>query len=140
MKATRKSPKARQATLADMAWGMRLALASYPQYDLTCAVSWVTTHINDANLRFVRTEHALGIATISRKFWTPGVLEGAVIALFCEPGNTWDALAVVRSLAAWAKEKGAVSLELSSDTVYDVSALAKRLGKITTVTGYIAEI
>lgn len=130
----------RDATLCDMAWGMRLAVACYPQYDLNCATAWVTVHVNDKNLRFLRTDHALGIAAVSRKFWTPGATEGSLIAIFTESGHPWDAVAVVRALAAWAKAKGASTFELSSDTASDVSTLAKRLGKTTTITGYIAEI
>lgn len=115
----------------DIFWVVWLGRKRYPKnYDPIGAEGWLRNVVLKTPLQFFpqRTENAFCVSMISVKPWTPSEQECHVAALCADDGALWDALFLLRWSQEWARSRRCTWWAMSSDTEYDFSMLAKRLG------------
>ena len=78
----------------------------------------------------IRTQNAFLIALIAFIPWTPTEPECNVAFLCCDDGCMWEGLKLLRTSIDWAKMRRCAVWRMSSDTTYDFSALARRIGAV----------
>lgn len=134
------APRVRRMTREDAPWALALATRRYPQFDVFAAAHWLDQWIDSRDMCFMRSEHAACVACIVSKFWAPQVKEAHLMFLLAEDNHAWDAVRALRAVIQWAAQAGAEIFEMSSDTGFDVSRLARRFGKTRTVTAHVLEL
>lgn len=115
----------------DLLWGVWLAKKRYPKsYDALGSEAWMRNIVLKQPLMFLaqRTENAFCISMLSVKPWTPSDTECNVAALCTDDGAMWEGLNLLRWSIKWAQLRKCAFWQMSSDTDYDFTMLARRLG------------
>lgn len=118
-------------TEADVLWIVWLGRKRYPKnYDPAGAEGWLRNRVLRDPLMFLpmRTDNAFAVSMISVKPWTPAEFECHVAALCADDGAMFEAFKLLRWSQEWAKLRKCTFWSISSDTEYDFSMLARRLG------------
>ena len=76
----------------------------------------------------IRTQNAFSIALIAYIPWTPAEIECNMAFVCADDGAMWEALKLMRASIEWARLRRCKKWRMSSDTEYDFSAIARRLG------------
>jgi hypothetical protein len=76
----------------------------------------------------IRTDNAFSIALISFIPWTPVEIECNMCFICADDNCMWEALKLLRVTIDWARMRKCKRWRMCSDTEYDFSALARRLG------------
>ncbi|HEX3525154.1 MAG TPA: hypothetical protein VHT52_24080 [Stellaceae bacterium] len=103
----------------------------YPQnYDPPGAEGWLRNIVLKNPLMFLpqRTANAFLISMISVKPWTPADYECNVAALCADDGALWEAMKLIRWSVEWARLRKCTTWSMMSDTDYDFTMLARRIG------------
>ena len=118
-------------TETDIPWLKYLGQKRYHEaFDLEGTEGWFRNIVLKGPLMFypVRTDNAFLIAMLSCCPWTPSLFECNVILVCADDGAMWDALTLLRGSINWARRRQCVIWRLSSDTDYELSPLARRVG------------
>lgn len=100
------------------------------RYDQTTSEGWFRNIVLKAPLIFLpaRLSDAFIISSVNVIPWLPGELEANCVMLCAEEGAMWQALRLLRFSIEWARNRRCVEYRLSSETGYDIAALAMRVG------------
>ena len=115
----------------DLPWLHALGSKRYPaRFDPDAACQWFRNIVLKSPMMFypVRSADAFAISMLSCLPWTPNELETNVVFLCADDGAMWQALKLLRASIAWAERRKCTVWRMSSDTDYDLRALAYRLG------------
>jgi hypothetical protein len=115
----------------DLPWLIYLGKKRYGlDYDYTTVEGWYRNIVLKSPLMFhsARTENAFAISMISTLPWLPSEFEANIIFICAEDGAMWEAMRLLRDSVAWAKLRKCKRWRMSSNTEYDVQAMARRLG------------
>jgi hypothetical protein len=98
--------------------------------DWAAAEMWFRNIVLKGPMVFLplRTDHAFLVGMITVVPWRPAEWEAIMMWLCSEDGFMWEALALLREGAAWAKRRKCVEFRISSETTFDIAPLAKRIG------------
>lgn len=121
----------RLITEEDLLWVVWLGRKRYPKnYDPPGAEGWLRNQVLKNPLMFLpmRTRNAFCISLISVKPWTPTENECNVAAICADDGAMWEAMKLIRWSVEWARNRKCTLWSMMSDTQYDFSALAQRIG------------
>lgn len=120
----------RRMTPEDIEWALSIGRNYYEgRYDEQGVRLWLHARLNDANMVFVRSAHAVGIAHLGARYYAPNNLQAFLTLLYAEPGNHGrEVLRIVEALRDWATEKKAAKFWFSDITGYDLGALLKIVG------------
>lgn len=121
----------RLITEADILWVVWLGRKRYPKnYDPLGAEGWLRNRVLKEPLMFLgqRTDNAFCVSMVSVKPWTPSEFECHVAALCADDGAMSEAIRLLRWSIEWSKLRKCSVWSISSDTDYDFSMLARRLG------------
>jgi hypothetical protein len=99
-------------------------------FDYSTVEGWYRNIVLKSPMMFrsARTENAFAISMLSTLPWTPSEFECNVIFVCAEEGALWEAMKLMRDSVAWAKGRKCARWRLSSNTQFDVHAMARRLG------------
>lgn len=117
--------------LKDLPWIHYLFHKRYPSsYCYPTAERWYREMVmtNPFTFYAVRTDDAFLIATWVIYAWIPGDPEAHVAVICADENAQFQAITLLRASIAWAKTRHAAKWKVASDTDYDLSALAKRVG------------
>ena len=120
----------REATADDVPWIMSLGYSRYGPYDPGPVLSHIIHLIRSDHALFIRNDRAFAIGTLFVPPWRLTPPECNVLMLCSEPGAVWDAVRCLRRVVSWAKDKGCIKCWFGSETEYDISAVAKRVGGV----------
>jgi hypothetical protein len=115
----------------DLPWLIYLGKKRYgTNFDYTTVEGWYRNIVLKSPLMFhcARMPNAFCISMISTVPWAPSEFEVNVIFICAEEGAMWEAMRLLRDSVAWAKTRKCCRWRVSSNTEYDVCAMAKRLG------------
>ena len=118
-------------TEQDIFWVVWLGRKRYPKdYDPMGAEGWLRNTVLKQPLMFLpmRTQNAFAVSMISVKPWTPSVNECHLAAICCDDGAMYEGVKLCRWSIEWAKLRKCSLWSMSSDTEYDFTMLAKRIG------------
>jgi len=120
----------RRVAVDDLPWAMSLGYRRYGAYDPGKTLLYLAEVLSAPQALFIRTDDAFLLAAIITPVWRSDGPECNVLALCSEPGAHWQAIRLLRRSVGWAKERGCRSWWFASETHYDISALAKRVGAV----------
>ena len=118
-------------TEADINWMHDLGSRRYPQrFDSISTEQWFRNVVMKQPLLFypARTENAYCISMLGLLPWLPTEVECNVVFICTEPGFMWEGIHCLRASIDWAKSRRCKLWRISSDTDYDLRAIALRLG------------
>lgn len=124
----------RPAALTDLLEIARRMMLHYPERATsTTAIAgakWICWAIGNRNRLVLIGPNAFGIAQYGMFYGCEA--RAQVDILCCRPsaGGALESLRMLRKMVAWARRRGAPSLQLSSDNGTDFAAFGKRLGAI----------
>jgi hypothetical protein len=127
----------------DIPWMSNLAQARYPRhYDIEAAEMWMRNIVLRQPMVFypIRTDHAFMVTLISLLPWLPGEPEANVIMLCTENDHVWDGVRLARASFAWAIRRNCWRWGFTSDTEFDLSPIAQRLGVIARSPRYVVTL
>lgn len=120
----------RRASLSDLDHIISIARRAYARQtvDWDRVRPWVASMLSDQH-RFMclMGERSIGFMTVMHSPWDAAP-RAFLLPLFSLPGPDLEPLALVRQLAAYAKQVGCSSLACGTETSSDVGILLKRLG------------
>jgi hypothetical protein len=107
----------------------RLRLQNHA-FDLLSAEGWMRNIVLKQPMVFlpIRTADAFLIAILAVIPWLPADMECNVALVYAEDGKMWEAVALIRESLAWAKRRGCAEWHISSESVFDLAPIAKRVG------------
>ena len=116
----------------DIPWMVGLAkrrLGNH-DFDLLSAEGWVRNIVLKQPMVFlpIRSADAFLIAIVSCIPWSPAKLECNVALVYAEEGHMWEAVALIRESIAWGRRRGCHEWHVSSESVFDLGPIAKRVG------------
>jgi hypothetical protein len=115
----------------DIPWLIYLCKKRYSQrYDQFGTEGWFrNTVLKQPGLFLpIRTQNAFSIALISFIPWTPSEIECNMAFICADDGAMWEAMKLMRATIDWARMRKCKRWRISSDTEYDFSPIARRLG------------
>jgi hypothetical protein len=115
----------------DLPWLHNLFSKRYPdRYDAATTERWFrSVVVKDAmHMYAARTNDAFVVAMMVTMPWLPGHPEVNVVGICADDGAGWQVIKLLRGSIDWARKRNAAVWRLSSDTMYDVWALAERVG------------
>jgi hypothetical protein len=115
----------------DLPWLTDLCKRRYShKYDAPGAEGWFRNIVLKAPLMFypARLTDAFTITMLSCEPWLPADFTANVVFTCANDGAMWQTLHLLRDSIAWAKKRRCVAWRMWSDTDYDVSPLARRVG------------
>jgi hypothetical protein len=116
----------------DLPWLHALFKKRYPppRYDALTTERWFRGFaVKDAlNLLAVRTDDAFLVAMIVVLPWLPSEPECNVVCICADDDAGWQVIKLLRTSIEWARLRNAARWRLNSDTEYDISPLALRVG------------
>jgi hypothetical protein len=122
----------RLTTENDLQWLIYLGKKRYGTegFDYSTVEGWYRNIVLKSPLMFrsARTDNAFVISMISTLPWTPSEFECNVIFVCAEEGAMWEAMKLVRDSVTWAEQRKCARWRLSSNTQFDVYAMARRVG------------
>lgn len=121
----------RNLTEHDIPWLNYLCKKRYShRYDSSATENWFRNIVLRSPLTFyyTRTNNAFQITMLSVMPWLPAEPEASMIFACADDGHMWEIIKLCRDSVEWARNRRCTIWRLSSDTEYDFSGLAKRLG------------
>lgn len=115
----------------DIPWLTDLCKRRYShKYDSVTTEGWFRNIVLKQPVIFypARMPNAFCISMLSLVPWLPSEVECNVVFVCAEDGALWEAMKLLRSSIEWARTRKSTVWRLSSDTDYDLSAMAFRLG------------
>jgi hypothetical protein len=105
-------------------------LGNDTRFDFLSAEGWVRNIVLKQPMVFlpIRSSNAFLIAILACIPWLPADMECNVALVYAEEGSMWEALALIRESVAWADRRGCAEWHISSESVYDLAPLARRVG------------
>jgi hypothetical protein len=99
-------------------------------YDRLATEQWVRNLVLKGPMIFlpIRTDDAFLIAMLSTTPWMPSVPECNVGMVCADDGAVWQAVTLLRASIEWARRRKCSIWRLSSDTDYDLTPIALKLG------------
>jgi len=125
----------RPLTSDDLAWVYYLCRKRYAaSYTPIESEGWFlnTVFKNSAAFFAARTEHAFVVAHLQIWPWTANNLICELMLLCADEGAMWEAIALARASIDWARSRRAIKWRISSETPFDLTPLAMRVGAKTT--------
>ena len=126
----------------DIQWLIFLGKKRYGiDYDYLATEGWFRNVVLKSPIMFqpIRTANAFAISMLSCLPWLPSDFECNVVFICCDEGAMWEGMKLMRSSIEWAKKRKCVRWRISSDTQYDLAAMAKRLGATEISPRYLIE-
>lgn len=127
----------------DLPWLTYLCKKRYSHdFDSETTTAWFKNIVLKSPLMFyaIRTQDAFCITLISVTPWLPNSIEANMVFLCADDDCMWQAIRLLRSSIDWAKRRHCTLWRLSSDTDYDLSPLAMRLGATEQTPRYILHL
>jgi hypothetical protein len=115
----------------DTPWLVDLCKRRYAEhYDAPGAEGWFRNIVLKSPLMFypARTEHAFVITMLACEPWLPSDFTANAVFTCADDGAMWEVIPLLRDSIVWARKRRCVSWRMWSDTDYDVSPLARRVG------------
>ena len=115
----------------DLPWLHFLFKKKYDsRFDAVTTENWYRNVVLKAPLMFypVRLQNSFLIGMLSCVPWLPNDFDCHVACLCADDGAGWEVLRLLRGSIAWARTRKCKHWMINSDTEYDVSPLARRLG------------
>lgn len=127
------TPKIRLVRAEDIDWLSEVCANAYPGKikDWDGFKRWWLQAVNNRELACLRTDKAFIVCALQRFFYDPSLVLGKTIYFASEQTAPWDMVALVRTGARWAAERGAKEFEIDAITGIDPRPLAARLGNLT---------
>jgi len=72
--------------------------------------------------------------------WLPANNECNVVTICADDGAGWQVIKLLRASIDWARKRNCSAWKLSSDTDYDVTPLAKRVGAQQAHTRFVLDL
>ena len=130
----------RPVAIGDLPWLLSLASERYPPFDPGTTLSWLAGIINNPQGYAIRTNDAFAIATCMAPAWHPKSPECHLLFLCAAPGEHWQAIRLARDTVRWARTQRCVKWWFSSETDYEIAAIARRLGAKRKVIRYVMDL
>lgn len=114
----------------DLPWLYDICRRRYShKYDPYSTEGWFRNIVLKNPLMFLpqRMPNAFAISMLTVLPWLPSDFNANMIFVCAEENCGWEALKLLRSSIAWAKDRKCKTWGLASDTAVDLSALAHRL-------------
>lgn len=127
----------------DLSWLAYLCRKRYShKYDQEGTEGWFCNIVLKSPLLFypARTDHAFTITMLSCVPWLPTEWAADVVFTCADDGGMWEVLSLLRASIEWAHKRRASVWRIMSDTEYDVSALARRVGAIEVMPRYVLRL
>ena len=118
----------RPIAVEDIPWVMSLAHERYQGFDPGGALQALATAMRLPTALAWRDDHAFLVGNITQTLWYPKRRQFEVLAICAEEGHHWQAVALLRASAKWARAEGCARWTVNSDTDHPVGALAERFG------------
>lgn len=118
-------------TEEDLPWLNYLCKKRYSiAYDSDATEAWYKNVVLKSPIMFyaIRSADAFCITMISVTPWVPLSLDANVIFICADDGEMWQAFRLLRCSIDWARRRQCTVWRLSTDTPYDLRAIALRLG------------
>jgi len=129
----------RRAIESDIPRILEIARARYPSFDEDEAKAWGREKLGAHDHVGVISEHAFGIATITRFFWDQS-RRGVLIFLASEKSYGLEAYNILKFMIAWARDNECRDFHFSDSTGYDLGPFAHRLGAQLAGRSYILRL
>lgn len=127
---------------ADVDWLFATACAAYAnrmkEPDLTRA--WIAAQLASEESCFIRSGSTVVVANVTRRFYDPESVRAKVLFFWSTQPSPESLIHAFRGAAAWAKGRGARTLQFDESTGRDIAALAKRLGAGASFTSYALDL
>jgi hypothetical protein len=123
--------KWRLITPEDQPWAHYLIKKRYGEkYTYVEAEGWAINTVLKNSIAFFapRTDNALLIAHFHAWPWTANEFCVDVMFICADDGAMWEAMELIRASIDWAKSRKAARWRISSETDYDITPLARRVG------------
>jgi len=100
------------------------------KFDYVSTEAWFRNIVLKSPMVFlpIRSIDAFCITIIAVLPWLPSDWEANVLMLCADNDAMWQAIGLLRASAAWAKKRKCTEWRISSETVYDLAPIARRLG------------
>jgi hypothetical protein len=124
----------------DIPWLVDLCKRRYSnKYDPVTTEGWFRNIVLKSPVIFnpSRMPNAFCISMLSLVPWLPSEIECSVIFICAEHGAHWEGMKLLRSSIEWARTRKSTVWKLQSDTDYDLSGMAKRLGATEIAPRYV---
>jgi hypothetical protein len=115
----------------DLDWLTYLCRKRYAHsYEPETTRAWFSNIVLKSPMMFyaIRSQDAFVITMLSIVPWLPNDIDANVIFICADDDAMWQAFKLLRRSIEWSKRRRATLWRLSSDTDYDLRAIAKRLG------------
>lgn len=119
----------RPITADDVPWGMSLANRRYEErFDPGGALVAIGQAMRLPTALAIRSDHGFLVANILASLWFPKKRTCQILWLCVEEGYHWEAVKLLRTSVAWAKDQKCTRWWVDSETEHEVAALAERVG------------
>lgn len=114
----------------DLPWLHSVFRKRYPNHDAATTERWFRAVVvrEVLNIFAARTDDALVVALATVTPWLPGEPEVNIVCICADDDAGWQVINLLRASIEWARKRNAVCWRITSDTDYDVSPLAMRVG------------
>lgn len=130
-----------RANPSDLGWGFEVAAKRYGRIrNFRETYAWLESLLARPDTLVIRTKTAFLVASVAKlPYENPEV----VLLILCgderfPKESVWDCVRLLRVALAWAKKIGG-HLSMDSNTLLDLAPLAKRIGRVETVTKYVVQ-
>ena len=119
----------RRATPADFDEILSIGRLRYtsPLIDWAFGEAWLRSALTNPNLPAFLGARSFGFLLLSKPPWEPAP-QAVLLYFAARPGRDLEPLALLRHLAAYAKQRGCSTLDGGADTGMDVGILLRRIG------------
>lgn len=127
----------------DLPWLAYLCKKRYShKYDQEGTEGWFRNIVLKAPLLFypARTDNAFTVTMLSCVPWLPTEWAADMVFTCADNGAMWEVLSLLRASIDWARRRRASVWRIMSDTEYDVSALARRMGASEIMPRYVLRL
>lgn len=118
-------------TEADIPWFWEIGRRRYEhRYDGLCTEQWFRNIVLKQPFTFfpTRTENAFCISMVTLLPWLPAEPQCEVVFICADEGHEMEALKLIRASVDWGRQRRCGSWKITSETDFDLSTLAKRVG------------
>lgn len=115
----------------DLPWLHYLFGKRYPRrYDQDTTERWFKQAVitNPLNFYAARTDDAFLVALVAVLPWIPSEPEVNVVGVCAEEDSAWQVVRLLRASIDWSIKRNAARWRISTDTGYDLSSMALRVG------------
>lgn len=118
----------RRATSDDLERIFRIATKAYLEFDRLSSLQWAAGALQNPDIIALVGDHSFGVSGVSRPFYAPQIVRGTMLFIASDHPSH-ETCVLLQRMIKWAKEeKGAQTYHFGSETPFDLSALAKRVG------------